>query len=206
MPKLLCAERRILFQKSLNPLTLLITGFNITPGEWNQTPQPVRIAASLQHQLYTLNARLTVYRKQNVELRAKIESCERIEHNQADEIKELKSKVFALKERLRQNSANSSLPPSSDSPFQPPPRRCSPSERKRGAQTGHKEVGRQLLLTAEVDHVINLRPDCCGACGSLLLGEDFRPARRQTIELVDGQAFARGIIAIIAFAVWRVKN
>jgi transposase len=168
----------------------MITGFRITQDKWNQTPQTVRIAAaSLQHQLYTLNARLTVYQKQNVELRAKVESCAKIEHEQADEIKCLKLKVFELKERLRQNSANSSLPPSSDSPFQPPHRRRSPSERKRGAQTGHQGVGRQLLPIAEVDQVIDLRPDRCSACGSLLLGEDFRPARRQTIELVDGQAF-----------------
>lgn len=168
----------------------MITGFEITPDEWNQTPLPVRtVAVSLQHQLYILNARLSVYQKQNIELRAKIESCEKIEHEQADEITRLKSKVFELKERLRQNSANSSLPPSSDSPFQPPHRRHSPSERKRGAQVGHKGVGRQLLPIAEVDKVIDLRPDCCSACGSLLLGEDFRPARRQTIELVGGKAF-----------------
>lgn len=168
----------------------MITGFEITQDEWNQTPQPVRIAAaSLQHQLYILNARLTVYQKQNIDLQAKVESGEKIKHEQADEITRLKSKVFELKERLRQNSANSSLPPSSDSPFQPPHRRRSPSERKRGAQAGHKGVGRQLLPIAEVDKVIDLRPDCCSACGSLLLGEDCRPARRQIIELVGGQAF-----------------
>ncbi len=168
----------------------MITGFQITPDVWNQTPQPVRIAAdSLQHQLYILNARLTVYQKQNIELRAKIESCQKIDHEQADEIKRLRSKVCELKDRLRQNSANSSLPPSSDSPFQPPNRRPSPSERKRGAQMGHKGVGRQLLPTTEVDHVINFRPNCCSGCGSLLLGEDLHPARRQIIELVDGQAF-----------------
>lgn len=63
----------------------MITGFRITQDEWNQTPQTIRIAAaSLQHQLYTLNARLTVYQKQNVELRAKVESCAKIEHEQAD--------------------------------------------------------------------------------------------------------------------------
>lgn len=168
----------------------MITGFEITQDQWNQTPQPVRIAAaSLQHQLYILNARLSAYQKQNIELQAKIESCEKIEHEQADEITRLKSKVSELKERLRQNSANSSLPPSSDSPFQPPHRRRSPSERRRGAQIGHKGVGRQLLPTSEVDKVIDLRSDRCSVCGSLLLGEDYRPARRQTIELVNGQAF-----------------
>lgn len=168
----------------------MITGFEITQDEWNQTPQPVRTAAtSLQHQLYILNARLSVYQKQNIDLQAKVESGERIQREQADEITRLKSKVSELKERLQQNSANSSLPPSSDSPFQPPNHRRSPSERKRGAQMGHQGVGRQLLPIADVNKVIDLRPDRCSACGSLLLGEDFRPARRQTIELVSGQAF-----------------
>lgn len=45
----------------------MISRFNLSSEEWKQTPQQVRIAAvSLQHQLYTLNARLSVYQKQGV--------------------------------------------------------------------------------------------------------------------------------------------
>ena len=91
-------------------------------------------------------------------IRAKIEGCEKIEHEQADEINRLKSKVVELKERLRQNSANSNLPPSSDSLFQPPHRRYSPSELKRGAQPGHKGVGRQLLPMLKLIKLLTCAP------------------------------------------------
>ncbi len=168
----------------------MIQGFNITTGDWEHTPAPVRIAASaLQHQLYVFNARLTIYQRQNVELHSKIESLEKIKREQADEIKRLDSKVIELKERLRQNSVNSSLPPSSDSPFQQLQSLRSGSQRKQGAQPGHKGIGRPLLPTAAIDEVIDLRPDSCQACGSLLLGEDSAPARRQLIELTNGRAF-----------------
>jgi hypothetical protein len=37
--------------------------------------------------------------------------------------------------------------------------------------------------------MIELRPEQCKTCGALLLGGDSTPARRQTVELVKGQAF-----------------
>lgn len=168
----------------------MINGFNLTQQEWQQTPSPVRIAAtSLQHQLYLLNARLTVYQQQNSDLKAKVEHLERTTDEQKSEIKALKLKVAGLNDRLRQNSANSSLPPSSDSPFEQSQSRRESSTRKQGAQTGHREVGRRLLPETEVDRMIELRPTQCRACGALLLGADARPARRQIIDLVDGRAF-----------------
>ncbi len=41
----------------------------------------------------------------------------------------------------------------------------------------------------EVDCIVDLRPDACSSCGSLLLGEDFNPARRQVIEITDTGTF-----------------
>jgi regulator of replication initiation timing len=112
----------------------MINGFNLSQSDWQQTPSPVRIAAtSLQHQLYIFNARLNVYQQQNSELRTKLEHLKRIKDEQTAEIKGLKLKATELKERLRQNSANSSLPPSSDSPFQQPESRSASSGRKQGA-------------------------------------------------------------------------
>lgn len=55
--------------------------------------------------------------------------------------------------------------------------------RKSGAQAGHQGVGRVLKPIEEVDQLIELRLDACAFCGSLLLGEDSRPAHRQVVEI-----------------------
>lgn len=168
----------------------MISGFNLTQSDWQQTPSPVRIAAtSIQHQLYILNARLNVYQQQNSNLKTKLEHLERTTDAQKAEIKGLQLKVIEFKERLQQNSANSSLPPSSDSPFRQSQSRRESLGRKQGAQAGRMGVGRRLLTEAEVDRMIELRPEQCAVCGALLLGADARPARRQVVELVNGRAF-----------------
>jgi hypothetical protein len=50
------------------------------------------------------------------------------------EIESLKTEVAALRERLGQNSSNSSRPPSSDPPQANRPSRHAPSGKKQGAQ------------------------------------------------------------------------
>ncbi len=168
----------------------MISGFNITPDEWQQTASTVRIAAVwLQHQLYILNARFTAYQQQNSTLSTKVEQFEQIKDKQKAEIERLEQYVIQLKERLRQNSANSSLPPSSDSPFGEITGQRQLSGCKQGAQPGHTGVGRRLLSETEVDKIIDLYPEQCANCGALLLGEDCTPTRRQLIELANGQAF-----------------
>ena len=168
----------------------MINGFNIIPDQWQQTPSTVRLAAtSLQHQLYILNARFTVYQQQTSNLNTKVQQLEQIKDAQKTVIERLEEKVIQLKERLRQNSANSSLPPSSDSPFGETPAQRQPSGRKQGAQPGHPGFGRRLLSETEVDKIIDLHPEQCATCGALLLGEDCTPTRRQVIELANGQAF-----------------
>lgn len=91
----------------------MVSGFKITDDEWNRTPRSVCVAAAaIQHQLFILGARLTVYQQQNSNLKSKVERLERIRNEQQADIERLKSKVAELKERVGQNSANSSLPPS----------------------------------------------------------------------------------------------
>ncbi|MGI8495412.1 MAG: hypothetical protein ACR2L1_08895, partial [Pyrinomonadaceae bacterium] len=63
--------------------------------------------------------------------------------------------------------------------------RREPSGCKQGAQTGHAGVGRKLKPISEVDRVVHLRPLACSSCGSLLLGADESPARRQVVEITD---------------------
>jgi transposase len=98
-------------------------------------------------------------------------------------LKKLELEVAELRERLGQNSQNSSKPPSSDPPSVSRPNKHQPSGRKRGGQRGHQGHGRTLLPPDQVDHIVELRPVSCQQCSSLLLGDDPSPARRQVSEL-----------------------
>lgn len=100
-----------------------------------------------------------------------------------ERLKTLELEVAALRERLGQNSQNSSKPPSSDPPSVSRPNNRQPSGRKRGGQPGHQGRARKLLPVEEVDTVIELRPTACQQCGHLLMGNDPDPARHQVSEI-----------------------
>ena len=68
----------------------------------------------------------------------------------------LEASVQALQERLKQDSSNSSRPPSSDPPQSPRPRRPR-SKRRRGGQPGHAGHTRTLIAVEEVDEVVVLK-------------------------------------------------
>lgn len=95
----------------------------------------------------------------------------------------LQAEVAQLREQLGRNSQNSSQPPSSDAPQAPPRPKRAPSGRKPGGQPGHTGHGRKLVPVEQVNHVIDLQPMQCSACGALLLGEDAQPVRHQVTEL-----------------------
>jgi transposase len=145
----------------------------ISEEDWNSTPQSVKtVVVALQHQARLLEIRFTAYEKRLTDMEAK-----------DAEIESLKMEVAALRERLGQNSSNSSRPPSSDPPQASRRSRREPSGKKQGAQRGHQGAGRSLKLAAEVDHVINLRPLRCRSCGRSLKGDDPTPARHQVTEI-----------------------
>ena len=100
-----------------------------------------------------------------------------------ERLKKLELEMAELRERLGQNSQNSSKPPSSDPPSVSRPNNRQPSGRKRGGQPGHHGKARKLLPPEEVDRVIALRPSACGKCGHLLLGDDPNPVRHQVSEI-----------------------
>ena len=165
----------------------MISGFNISNAQWNNTPQPVRTAAvSLQHQLFTLNARFQVHQQLLLDSQAETEKLQLTIREQTIEIERLQTKVAKLTESLGLNSTNSSLPPSSDSPFQKSANHCQPSGRKQGAQPGHEGIGRWLLDSNEIDEIIELRPDSCTRCGGTEFepADWFLPARRQVTEII----------------------
>ena len=62
-------------------------------------------------------------------------------------------RIAELERRLNRNSQNSSLPPSADPPGAPLRKRTPSSERKRGAQHGHKGHGRRLAPIETVDEI-----------------------------------------------------
>lgn len=107
---------------------------------------------------------------------------QRVQALQAED-EALKAEVAGLREQLGQNSRNSSRPPSSDPPDAPARRKRTPSGRKRGGQKGHHGHGRKLKPAEQVDRIVAVKPECCGQCGALLLGEDPQPARHQVTEL-----------------------
>jgi transposase len=110
-----------------------------------------------------------------------------------DEVAEQGARLAAQGERLEkverrlgQNSVNSSLAPSSDrgqGPKRPARKR---SERKQGAQAGHKGVSRALV--ADPDETVQQRPKRCRKCGRELSVQDRvvgRVARHQVIDLPE---------------------
>jgi transposase len=156
----------------------MYTDLGISEADWDSTPQSVKTALiALQHQARLLEIRFTAYEKKLAALEAK-----------EAEIESLKTEVAALRERLGQNSSNSSRPPSSDPPQAGRPSRREPSGKKRGAQVGHQGAGRSLKSVAEVDRVVELRPTRCRKCGRRLTGDDLQPARHQVTEIPPAPA------------------
>jgi transposase len=98
-------------------------------------------------------------------------------------VMELLQRVAQLEARLNQTSRNSSKPPSSDPPQAKLRATKDPTGRKSGGQPGHEGHGRKVKLESEVDQIIEVRPEQCGQCGTLLLGEDMEPERHQVTEL-----------------------
>lgn len=84
------------------------------------------------------------------------------------------ARIADLEAQLKQNSKNSSKPPSSDSPFiKPAPKSLrGKSGRKPGGQPGHE--GRTLMRVERPDRVIRYEPKRCGGCGAGLTKKTTR--------------------------------
>jgi len=98
-------------------------------------------------------------------------------------VRELLRRLAQVEARLNQTSRNSSKPPSSDPPSARPRSTKEPTGRKSGGQPGHEGHGRKLKPESEVDQIIEVRPEHCGQCGTLWLGEEAEPERHQVTEL-----------------------
>src|SRR5450432_2862089 len=79
-------------------------------------------------------------------------------------VTELQIKVDELEARLKQNSSNSSKPPSSDPPSAPVRQSKAPTGRKRGGQPGQR-----VRLPAErVNRIVDHIPGTCQHCQTSL--------------------------------------
>src|SRR5262245_19253016 len=95
-------------------------------------------------------------------------------------LQDLQQQIDELRQRLNQNSTNSSRPPSTDLPSvkRQPPR--APSGRPAGGQPGHPRQARPLLPP---DATLAYKPASCRRCQQVLHGEDPTPLRHQVLEL-----------------------
>src|SRR5579871_4551549 len=100
----------------------------------------------------------------------------------------LQQQVEDLRQRLNQNSTNSSRPPSSDPPHvkRRPPQPS--SGRQKGGQPGHARQQRPLVPPEQVQQTIPVMPSACRKCGQALHGEDPQPRRHQVAETPPVQA------------------
>lgn len=94
------------------------------------------------------------------------------------------ARIAELEEKLRQNSSNSSKPPSSDGPDHKPARPAKKkSGRKPGGQPGHAKRERTLLPVELARHSTDSVPSACEHCGSTQLDDDPSPHRHQVVDL-----------------------
>jgi transposase len=151
----------------------MYAGLNITEADWQQSPPAVRkLLQSLSHQLRLLQFRCTAYEQRIKELGTRFAR-----------VAELEAQIAALTERVRQNSRNSSRPPSSDAPAKQKRSTREPSGKKAGGQPGHVGHGRKLQPPEAVDHFVELRPSHCAQCQQPLSGNDPQPQRHQVSEV-----------------------
>ena len=118
-------------------------------------------------------------------LEVEIEALEGESAESKRQNRSLLKRVEALEARLKQNSRNSSKPPSSDPPWTPSEASEAPSDRKRGGQPGHPGSQRKLVPPDQVDQIVEVKPTCCGRCGKRLGAKDRQPRRPQVWELPE---------------------
>jgi transposase len=99
------------------------------------------------------------------------------------EVNRLSAENGLLKEQVKKNSQNSSLPPSEDKGKGFQVKAKDPKARQRGGQPGHEGHRFQFYREEECERIEDYYPELCQACGAALRGEDPAPHRVQQVEL-----------------------
>jgi transposase len=97
-------------------------------------------------------------------------------------IAQLMERVKQLEERANLDSKNSSKPPSSDGPGSMNRAQRRASQRKRGAQPGHKGHARAMVDESDVDQLVDCKPEPVCECGGQVEVGDG-PQRHQVFEV-----------------------
>lgn len=95
----------------------------------------------------------------------------------------LKTRLSQIEEQLRQNSQNSSKPPSQDGFEKKAPAVKDKSKKPRGGQPGHAGNQPKFYDLSAGDIVHEHIPTVCTVCGEALMGKDEAPYRHQILEL-----------------------
>jgi transposase len=101
-----------------------------------------------------------------------------VEENQG-----LQARMSQIEEHLRQNSQNSSKPPSQDGFGKKAPLEKAKTEKKRGGQVGHAGHQPKFYELSDEDEIVHHVPSVCPQCGVELLGADVAPYRHQILEI-----------------------
>lgn len=113
-------------------------------------------------------------------------------------IEALEAENQKLWEQVRQNSRNSSKPPSSDMGRQKVSK--TPAGRKPGGQPGHAGASREIVPPEQVDEVVDQDPETCANCGTPLVDAVRMDADvRQIVEAPEFKVFVR------EFRLWRKR-
>ena len=146
-------------------------------------PGEVAALAEMVAGLRTANARLRELLAERdeliTELRLQVAGAGQLR----EQVEQLRREVADLAARVKQNSKNSSRPPSSDGLCKPAPKSLRKSTgRKPGRPKG--QPGATIELTDHPDHVARHEPGCCGSCGAGLGGaRETGMERRQVTEI-----------------------
>jgi len=99
------------------------------------------------------------------------------------ENQELKARLNIIEEQIKQNSQNSSKPPSKDEFGAKPKGKKAQGERARGGQFGHPGQERSFHQLTDNSEIHEHIPSDCRVCGVELEGVDPQPYRHQVIEV-----------------------
>jgi len=120
---------------------------------------------------------------QGQELPQTLSECHEVITRQAVQLSQLQEQVGVLQERVKLDSTNSSKPPSSNGPGQGNRAQRRASQRKRGAQPGHKGSARAMLDEQQVDQIIDCKPGEVCECGAAVAMVGDEAQRHQVFDV-----------------------
>lgn len=112
-----------------------------------------------------------------------VAQCHQVIDALALQVDRLHKQLALAQERLKLDSKNSSKAPSSDGPARGSRAQRRTSQRKRGAQPGHKGSYRAMLDEDQVDQIIDCRPIEVCECGAAVQALADEPVRHQVFDV-----------------------